>query len=128
MAKGRRTYGRRRINRSRRQRGGFCFMGIGNTCPPKTGGVATPESGPFAGLQQGAKNAADGVGDAFSTLGKDLGFGAKEGVPTSAQYGDAVNRMQASPQYGNGTMTGHVGGRRRRRRTMRRRRRSSRRY
>jgi hypothetical protein len=132
MAKGRRTYGRRRMNRSRRQRGGFPGDGkrFGNPCDSEkdwfctksTSGASQP--GALAGLQQGAQNAAAGVGKAFSTLGEDLGIGAKkpgygESVPSSAQYGDAVNRMQAPPQYG---------GRRRRRRTMRRRRRSSRRY
>ena len=138
MAKGRRTYGRRRMNRSRRQRGGFPGDGkrFGNPCDSEKDWfchkeyIGASQPGPLAGLQQGAQNAAAGVGNAFSTLGKDLGIGAKpgEGVPSSTQYGDAANRMKANPQYGNGTTSGQFGGRRRRRRTMRRRRRSSRRY
>ncbi len=129
MAKGRSTYGRRRMNRSRRQRGGFPGDGkrFGNPCDSDKDWFcrkSTPgasQTGALAGLQQGAQNATAGVGDAFSTLGKDLGFGTKpgEGVSNSPQYRDAANRMQAPSQFG---------GRRRRRRTMRRRRRSSRRY
>jgi len=137
MAKGRRTY-RRKINRSRRQKGGFCFLGMG-TCPPKS---VSPTTQPGQGFASDIKQDLKGVGEKISEMGKSAStavgdMGSKIGhafdkpIPTPSSYGEGVPTSQQYAAVQLPPQAAQTGGRRRRRTTKRRRgsrRRASRRY
>ena len=156
MAKGRRTYGRRRINRSRRQRGGACLnpFSFSETCAEAEARKAkekeklasgASQPGTFEelkkGVQEGVTKVSEGVQEGVTKVSAGVtSLSNQVGSmidPTSQSYpGPTTNPSHtarsdptlAQINYSDRNPFTRGGGRRRRRRTMRRRRRSSRRY